>query len=88
MAASKKLLLARVNDEKRVDYFQQYLAAALRAKKEGVNIGGYFAWSLTDNFEWAEGYTARFGLIHIDFATQLRTIKDSGYWFRDFLRHR
>lgn len=87
-AFKDELINGRVKDEKRIDYFQQYLAAALRAKKEGVNIGGYFAWSLTDNFEWAEGYTARFGLIHIDFATQLRTIKDSGYWFRDFLRHR
>ncbi len=87
-AFKDELINGRVKDEKRVDYFQQYLTAALRAKKEGVNIGGYFAWSLTDNFEWAEGYTARFGLIHIDFATQLRTIKDSGYWFRDFLRRR
>lgn len=74
-----------VNDTQRVLYFQQYLNALLRAKKEGINIGGYFAWTLTDNFEWAEGYHARFGLVHVDFTTQLRTIKQSGYWFRDFL---
>ena len=64
---------------------QEYLHALSIAKKEGVNIKGYFAWTLTDNFEWSEGYHARFGLIHVDFKTQLRTIKNSGYWFRDFL---
>jgi beta-glucosidase len=76
-----------VNDVKRIDYFQQYIAAMLKAKKDGVNISGYFAWTLTDNFEWAEGFNARFGLIHVDFKTQLRTIKNSGYWFRDFLQN-
>lgn len=74
-----------VDDRARVDYYQQYLLALLRAKKEGVNIKGFFAWTLMDNFEWAEGYRARFGLIHVDFETQLRTIKSSGYWFRDWL---
>lgn len=75
----------QVNDVQRIIYFQQYLGALLKAKQEGVNIKGYFAWTLTDNFEWSEGYKARFGLIHVDFKTQLRTIKNSGYWFRDFL---
>jgi len=75
----------QVNDVQRISYFQQYLGALLKAKQEGVNIKGYFAWTLTDNFEWSEGYKARFGLIHVDFKTQLRTIKNSGYWFRDFL---
>jgi beta-glucosidase len=74
-----------IDDQDRVNYYQQYLLGALRAKKEGVNIKGYFAWTLTDNFEWAEGYKTRFGLIHVDFETQLRTIKSSGYWFRDWL---
>ncbi len=74
-----------VDDQPRVDYYQQYLLALLRARKEGVNIKGFFAWTLMDNFEWAEGYKARFGLIHVDFETQLRTIKRSGYWFRDWL---
>jgi beta-glucosidase len=74
-----------VDDQDRIAYYQQYLLALLRARKEGVNIKGFFAWTLTDNFEWAEGYKARFGLIHVDFASQLRTIKRSGYWFRDWL---
>jgi len=77
-----------VDDGARIDYYQQYLLALLRAKKEGVNIKGFFAWTLMDNFEWAEGYRARFGLIHVDFETQLRTIKSSGYWFRDWLGER
>jgi beta-glucosidase len=85
-AFKDELVNGVVNDVERIQYFQQYIGAALRAKKEGVNIGGYFAWTLTDNFEWSEGYTARFGLIHTDFITQLRTIKNSGYWFRDFLK--
>jgi beta-glucosidase len=75
-----------VNDFERINYFQQYLKALLKAKKDGIKVDGYFAWTLTDNFEWAEGFKARFGLIHIDFETQLRTIKNSGYWWRDFLR--
>jgi beta-glucosidase len=74
-----------VDDQKRIQYYQDYLKALLKAKQEGVNVKGYFAWTLTDNFEWAEGYHARFGLIHVDFMTQLRTIKNSGYWFRDVL---
>ena len=74
-----------VNDKDRIAYYQRYLHALLRARKEGVNIKGFFAWTLMDNFEWAEGYKARFGLIHVDFQTQLRTIKSSGYWFRDWL---
>jgi len=83
-----KLQDGRIADEQRINYFAEYLAALKKAKQEGVNVKGYFAWTLMDNFEWNEGYNARFGLIHVDFATQLRTIKDSGYWWRDFLnRH-
>jgi beta-glucosidase len=78
----------RIQDTDRIQYFKEHIAAMHKAKKEGVNIKGYFAWTLMDNFEWAEGYKARFGLIHVDFNTQLRTIKDSGYWFRDFLQAR
>lgn len=74
-----------VHDAERIAYFNQYLSAMYKAKQEGVNLKGYFAWTLTDNFEWSEGFNARFGLMHVDFKTQLRTIKDSGYWWRNFL---
>jgi len=74
-----------INDAHRIQYFQDYLQAMLKAKHEGVNVKGYLAWTLMDNFEWSEGYKARFGLVHVDFKTQLRTIKNSGYWWRGFL---
>jgi len=84
-AEKESLLPGKVADPLRIKYFQQYLQAVLKAKNEGVAIDGYFVWTLTDNFEWAYGFTARFGLVRVDFDTQLRTIKDSGYWFRNFL---
>jgi beta-glucosidase len=76
----------RVHDSKRISFFETYLEQILIAKNEGAPVKGYFVWSLTDNFEWSEGYEPRFGLVHVDFKTQKRTIKDSGYWFKDFLR--
>lgn len=75
----------KVNDEKRTVYLKNNLIQVLRAKKEGLKIDGYFVWTLTDNFEWAEGYHPRFGLVYIDFQTQKRTIKDSGLWYKAFL---
>jgi beta-glucosidase len=76
----------QINDEKRKDYLQQHINQVLRAKQEGVNVNGYFAWSFTDNFEWAEGYQPRFGLVFIDYKTQKRTIKSSGYWYSKLLQ--
>jgi beta-glucosidase len=76
----------QVHDDYRVEFYQQYLAQVLKAKEEGVNVQGYFAWSFTDNFEWAEGYSKRFGLVYVDYATQRRIIKSSGYWFQQFLQ--
>ncbi|WP_410641409.1 GH1 family beta-glucosidase [Amycolatopsis sp. lyj-346] len=68
----------RVYDAARVNYFMEHLRAVHDALRLGVDVRGYFAWSLLDNFEWAMGYTQRFGLIHVDFETQRRTVKDSG----------
>ncbi|SFC22271.1 beta-glucosidase [Parapedobacter composti] len=75
----------QVDDDLRRRYLQAHLGQVLRAKQEGLNIHGYFVWTLTDNFEWAEGYHARFGLVHVDFQTQRRIIKASGRWYGDFL---
>lgn len=75
----------KIHDVKRMNYLQSNISEILKAKNEGVNVQGYFVWSLTDNFEWAEGYRPRFGLVHVDYETQKRTIKDSGHWYSDFL---
>ena len=77
----------KIEDCKRKKFIQDNLAELSKAQKEGVNVKGYFVWTLLDNFEWAEGYYPRFGLIHVDFETQKRLIKDSGTWYRDFLNH-
>ncbi|MEO6549780.1 MAG: GH1 family beta-glucosidase [Ferruginibacter sp.] len=76
----------KVQDPERKSYLQQHLLHVLRAIKAGVNVKGYFVWSFTDNFEWAEGFKPRFGLVYIDFETQKRIIKDSGYWFGRFIQ--
>jgi beta-glucosidase len=75
----------RVHDPRRTDFYRAHLAQVLRAQADGLDIGGYFCWSLMDNFEWAEGYVPRFGLTYVDYETQERVVKDSGRWFRDFL---
>ena len=79
------MLDGKINDVDRTQYIQDNLRQILRAKKDGYHVDGYFVWTLTDNFEWAEGYHPRFGLIHINFETQKRTVKDSGYWYGKFL---
>jgi beta-glucosidase len=76
----------KVHDPQRLTYLQDHLAQVLRAKQEGVPVEGYFVWTFTDNFEWAMGYHPRFGLVYVDFATQQRIIKSSGYWYKDFLK--
>jgi beta-glucosidase len=73
----------RVHDKERIKYLHQHLAVCADVIKKGVPLKGYFVWSLMDNFEWAFGYGRRFGIIHIDFKTQKRTVKDSAYFLRD-----
>lgn len=75
-----------VHDPKRLQYIQNILQQVLRAKQEGVNVNGYFVWTFPDNFEWAEGYHPRFGLVHVDFQTQHRIVKSSGHWYADFIK--
>lgn len=75
-----------VNDAQRLQYLQQHIGSVLKAKREGVNVQGYFVWTFTDNFEWAEGYRPRFGLVYVDFKSQERIVKASGRWYRDFLK--
>ena len=76
----------RVDDARRVSYLARHLAAARQALSKGVPLQGYFYWSLLDNFEWAEGYTRRFGLAYVDYATQERILKASGHWYARFLK--
>jgi len=76
----------KVDDPLRVSYFREHLRAAHEAIRLGVDLRGYFAWSLFDNFEWHSGYSKRFGIVHVDYETQRRTIKSSGYYFRDLIR--
>ena len=70
-----------IRDQRRIEYHRQYLAALARAIAEGADVRGYHAWSLLDNFEWAEGYSQRFGLAYVDFKTERRTLKESGKWY-------
>lgn len=76
----------KVHDAQRVDFLIRYLAALRRAGDEGARIAGYFQWSILDNFEWAEGYKERFGLIHVDYQTQQRTLKDSAHFYAEVIR--
>lgn len=76
----------RIRDEARRDYLAQHLAVTGAATRAGVNVRGYFVWSLLDNFEWTHGYDKRFGIVHVDYDTQRRTIKDSGYWYAGAIR--
>ena len=75
----------KVHDPQRIDFTHRYLKELKRAADEGIDIGGYFHWTLTDNFEWATGYSNRFGLVYVDFETQKRIIKDSGYWYKSVI---
>jgi beta-glucosidase len=75
-----------VDDTQRKQYLKDHIAQVLRAKQEGLPVHGYFVWTLTDNFEWAEGYHPRFGLVYVDFESQKRIVKSSGRWYAEFLK--
>lgn len=84
-AFDDKIENGEINDIQRKQYLQNYLSQLLKAKREGVNVNGYFIWSFTDNFEWAEGFYPKFGLVYVDFVSQQRIIKSSGHWYSRFL---
>ncbi|MES2259702.1 MAG: GH1 family beta-glucosidase [Pseudomonadota bacterium] len=86
MAVADELVDGRVDDQARIDFLRMHLAALGDAMAQGVDVRGYFYWSLMDNFEWNSGYLKRFGLIHVDYATQQRTLKDSALWYRNWVR--
>jgi beta-glucosidase len=85
IAVADKINNGRVDDQLRTDYVRMHLAALADAMAQGVDVRGYFYWSLMDNFEWNSGYEKRFGLLYVDYATQQRTTKDSALWYRDFI---
>lgn len=72
----------RVHDRNRIDFLDAYLSQVQKAADEGVDVRGYFLWTFLDNFEWTEGYKERFGIVHVDFATQKRIAKDSAFWYQ------
>jgi len=74
-----------VHDPQRIDFTKRYLRQLHRAIKEGVPVAGYFHWSIMDNFEWAQGYKERFGLIYVDYVSQKRILKDSALWYKDVI---
>ena len=75
-----------MHDPNRIDFLARYLGQVKKAKEDGVDIRGYFQWSLMDNFEWACGYNERFGLIYVDYNTQKRILKDSAYWYQTTIK--
>lgn len=74
-----------IDDQARIQYLSEHIAAIHEARDRGAPVDGYFVWSLLDNFEWAYGYSKRFGIVHVDRTTMKRTIKASGHWYREFL---
>jgi len=85
-AFNDEVHLGKIDDCERQQYLETHLQQVLKAKQEGVNVNGYFVWSFIDNFEWTEGFSPRFGLVHVNYNTQKRTVKKSGKWYTEFLR--
>jgi beta-glucosidase len=76
----------KVHDPQRIDFMERYLSELRRAHRDGVPVQGYFTWSIMDNFEWAEGFKQRFGIVYVDYETGKRTLKDSASWYREVIR--
>ena len=76
----------KIVDKRRIAYLEKHLIALLDSIDQGVNVGGYFQWSLLDNFEWSLGYQKRFGIIYVDYQTQMRSYKDSAYWYAEVIK--
>jgi beta-glucosidase len=74
-----------VHDQKRMNFIKDHINQVLLSKQAGARVNGYFVWTFLDNFEWAEGYYPKFGLVHVNFETQERIVKDSGKWYAAFL---
>jgi beta-glucosidase len=85
MANPDAVVNGQVMDAQRIDYLRRHLDAIAQARRAGVDVQGFFYWSLLDNYEWDSGYAKRFGLVHVDYATQERTLKESAHWYRDFV---
>ena len=83
MANADVLVDGRVADGARIDFVRRHLEAIARAREAGVDIRGFYYWSLLDNYEWDSGYDKRFGIVHVDYETQQRTLKDSALWYRE-----
>ncbi|MGA1287383.1 MAG: GH1 family beta-glucosidase [Rubrivivax sp.] len=81
-----RLVNGQVHDADRIQYLNEHIGAVGVALRQGVPMAGYMVWSLLDNFEWASGYAKRFGIVHVDYETQRRTLKDSALWLRELLR--
>ncbi|MDL2357230.1 MAG: GH1 family beta-glucosidase [Pseudomonadota bacterium] len=88
MASADRIEAGAVSDAARIDYVRTHLSALAEAIAQGVDVRGYFLWSLLDNFEWNSGYAKRFGIVYVDYATQQRTPKASARWYRDFIAQR
>lgn len=86
IAFEDKIKNGKIHDNERIDYIKEHIIYASKALKDGVNLKGYYIWSLLDNFEWSYGYSKRFGIIYVDFKTLNKTPKDSALWYRDFLK--
>jgi beta-glucosidase len=85
VAYDDPLVDGAIHDARRIAYLDGHLRAVHAAIAAGVDVRAYFEWSLLDNFEWSHGYGMRFGLVHVDYATQVRTPRDSAHWYRDVI---